>query len=68
VEDVVFTVFDVEELEHWLLITVNMRELDDKETVLEELVALELEDEAVTTACLYMLSLTPPPQISFAEL
>jgi hypothetical protein len=47
---------------------VNMRELDDKETVLEELVALELEDEAVTTACLYMLSLTPPPQISFAEL
>jgi hypothetical protein len=67
-EEVGFAVFDVEELEHWLVLTVNMRELDEEETVVEELVALELVEEAVTTACLYALSLIPPPQISFAEL
>jgi hypothetical protein len=43
-EEVGFTVFDVEELGHWLLLTVNMRKLDEEETVLEELVALELEE------------------------
>jgi hypothetical protein len=67
-EEVGFAVFDVEELEHWLVLTVNMRELDEEETVVEELVALELVEEAVTTACLYALSLIPPPQISFAKL